>query len=160
MVLTLFVLPYTAAHAGTVIIEGNVASKPFSVHIKEAPLEDVLRKLGKTFSFTVSGFEKTNSKNNISGEFSGTLNVVLQRLLRNRNHMIIRSHGTNAKISKIVMLNGANNRQAPATEMRSRTPTQLAPSVRQEHQKQTKREKLMTWHALRDKALKRRNKAR
>src|SRR6185503_14431887 len=82
----------SAAHAANVKITGTIPRQNITVTIEDATVDFVLNDLHKKF-----GFELANLPPNMTGgdaqtvTLSGSLQVVLEHLLRNWNHMIVRS---------------------------------------------------------------------
>jgi hypothetical protein len=104
---TFLALSFVPARAGGVLVKVDENGRTLSLSAKDARLGDVLGELGKVFSFSIVGLKKARTGDRISGEFSGTLNVVLQRLLRNRNHMIVHAASNKGTINRVVLLSGS-----------------------------------------------------
>ena len=147
---SILALSLANAHAGSVLVEGNVADQPISVSIDNAPLTDVLSRLGQIFSFSIKGLEKAGSKEKISGKYSGKLDVVLQRLLRNRNHMIVRVLGKKTTIDYIVLLSTYNAATPNVASKQLPGQRQQVNNMRDEGQLSNKARlaKLKRWNAL------------
>lgn len=95
----------TALHAANVTVTGNDPRQNITVTIEEATVDFVLEDLHKKYGFEVAGLQQ-----NIRGEaqsvtLSGSLHVILERLLRNWNHMIVRSTDNESGIAKVMILN-------------------------------------------------------
>jgi hypothetical protein len=65
----------------------------------------VLEELRKRYGFEVSGLENAKQGEGLSATMSGSLQSVIERLLRNWNHMIVRSADNNSGITKVMILN-------------------------------------------------------
>ena len=101
-----YLLSQGAAHAANVTITGTNPRQNITVTIEDATVDFVLNDLQKKF-----GFELADLPPNIAGgeaqtvTLSGNLQVVLERLLRNWNHMIVRSPDNESGIAKVMILN-------------------------------------------------------
>ena len=95
-----------AAQAANVTIIGTDPRQNITVTVEDATVDFVLDDLHKKF-----GFELADLPPNIGGgeaqtvTLSGNLHVVLERLLRNWNHMIVRSPDNQSGIAKVMILN-------------------------------------------------------
>jgi hypothetical protein len=106
-VLTLsFALSQHAAQAANVAITDGDPRQTITVTIEGATVDLVLDSLHKKFGFELAGLPP----NFAGGEaqtvtLSGNLHVILERLLRNWNHMIVRSPDNQSGIAKVMILN-------------------------------------------------------
>ena len=97
-----------AAHAANVTITEGDPRQKITVTIEDATVDLVLNELRKKF-----GFELADLPPNIAGAeaqtvtLSGNLYVVIERLLRNWNHMIVSSPDNESGIEKVKILNAA-----------------------------------------------------
>ena len=95
-----------AAHAANVTITDGDPRQKITVTIEDATVDFVLNELRKKF-----GFELAELPQNIAGgeahtvTLSGNLYVVLERLLRNWNHLIVSSPDNKSGIEKVNILN-------------------------------------------------------
>jgi hypothetical protein len=96
----------SAAHAANVTITEGDPRQNITVTIEDATVDFVLDNLHKKFGFELAGLPP-----NIAGgeaqtvTMSGNLHVILERLLRNWNHMIVRSPDNQSGIAKVMILN-------------------------------------------------------
>lgn len=103
-----------ALHAANVTVSGDDPREKITVAIEDATVDFVLENLHKKYGFEVSGLQPNIG----AGEaqtvtLSGNLHGILERLLRNWNHMIIRSPDNPSGIAKVMILN-ANYGAAPS----------------------------------------------
>jgi hypothetical protein len=84
------------------LIEG---SSPEGVVLEaaDAGVDEVLAVLAKQFQFTVERNAASGQTMRFSGRLQGSLDQVLERLLRNEGHMIVRSSEAHAGISRVVL---------------------------------------------------------
>ncbi len=85
----------------------------------------MLEDLRKRYGFEVLGLENATRGEALSATMTGSLQSVIERLLRNWNHMIVRSPDNKSGIAKVMILNatyGAAPRARPGTRQR-RSPT-------------------------------------
>jgi hypothetical protein len=94
----------SAAHAATITITGECRNR-ISVTIEKATVDLVLGDLREKYGFEVSGIENAQQSDTISETMSGSVDRILQRLLRNWNYMIVRSDDSQCGIAKIMLLN-------------------------------------------------------
>ncbi|MGI9381526.1 MAG: hypothetical protein ACR2PO_00100 [Methyloligellaceae bacterium] len=95
---------HTASLAAGVSIKGDNASDQLTIRIENAKVEDVLGKLAQTFGFEFDRAAGSNSSASWSATLTGDLESILDRLLRNRNHSIVRSPGAPGTIRRIVLI--------------------------------------------------------
>jgi hypothetical protein len=101
-----WLLSQSAAQAANVTITGNNPRQNITVTVEDATVDFVLDNLHKKFGFELAGLPP-----NIAGgeaqtvTLSGNLHVILERLLRNWNHMIVRSPDNESGIAKVMILN-------------------------------------------------------
>jgi hypothetical protein len=99
-------LAQSAAQAANVTITEGDPRQNITVTIEDATVDFVLDNLHKRFGFELAGLPP-----NIAGgeaqtvTMSGNLHVILERLLRNWNHMIVRSPDNQSGIAKVMILN-------------------------------------------------------
>jgi hypothetical protein len=102
--------------AATIDVSGNAPRTSISVSIKDAKIVAVLRELQSRFGFEIVGLENAAEGDALSMTVSGSLSSVLERLLRNRNHMLVRSPDSPSGIAKVMILDtqyGAAPDRAP-----------------------------------------------
>lgn len=90
-------------------INGDNPRQEITVNIEEAGIADILLTLGEKYKFQVSGQDNLPADQQISITLKGNLSEILSRLLKNRNHLIIRSSGNISGIEKIVILQEKND---------------------------------------------------
>ena len=91
--------------AAEVWIEGDQPSERLTIQIKDASVDDVLVELATKFGFEVVNGEQSASESTWSTTMTGDLETIIARLLRNRNHSIVRAPGTSGRIRRIIFLN-------------------------------------------------------
>jgi hypothetical protein len=100
-----FLLVPAAAHAATVAVTGKHPRESITVTIKDAPVDVVLDDLHKRYGFEVSGLQNATRSGALSATMTGSLQNVLERLLRNWNHLIVRSPDNACGIAKVMIIN-------------------------------------------------------
>lgn len=110
-VLALAVLP-APLHAGAVKIEGDEPRKHITVTIEAANIDDVLQEFARVYGLEVRGLGKADRSALVSTTLSGSLYAVLGRLLRNENHVIVRSPDSQSGIHSIILI-GEGSGSAP-----------------------------------------------
>jgi hypothetical protein len=108
------------------LVEGQ-SSELVVVEASDASVDEVLAVLGARFQFTVERAGPAAQPLRLSGRFAGTLEEVLDRLLRHQGHMIVRSAEAKAGVSRVVLLEAkAGATSAPPTG----GPASMAASVK------------------------------
>ena len=102
------------AFSANVKIKGSDPQQNLVIETSDANLSDVLNNISETFNFKVKGLHKVANSDRYSITYRGKLNDILQRLLRNRNYMIIRSADSNKTIERLVILNNKSG-SAPSS---------------------------------------------
>jgi hypothetical protein len=105
----------TMAQAAGVRMSGSAPRQDVTVTINDATVDIVLDQLRKRYSFEVSGLENAAQGEAISTTMSGSLYSVIERLLRNWNHMIVRSPDNKSGIAQLVILNSSYGAPQRAT---------------------------------------------
>ena len=106
-----------ALQAAAVKVIGDTPRRSITVTIEEAKVDAVLDDLRQRYGFEVLGLENATRGEALSTTMSGSLQSVIERLLRNWNHMIVRSSDNESGIAKVMILNatyGAAPRSANA----------------------------------------------
>ena len=119
-----------ALEAATVKISGDTPRQNITVTIEDAKVDAVLEDLRKRYGFEVSGLENATGGEALSTTMSGSLQNVIERLLRNWNHMIVRSPDSKSGIAKVMILNasyGAAPQPSPAARASSDPLTESLP---------------------------------
>ncbi len=91
--------------AATVEVAGDAPQQRITLTIEDAKVDAVLEDLHKRYGFEVKGLEHITHGDALSTTMSGSLNHVIERLLRNWNYMIVRSADNESGIAKIMILN-------------------------------------------------------
>ena len=107
------VLP-TALHAASVTVSGNDPRKDITVAIDQASVDFVLDDLHKKYGFEVTGPKIEGESELQTVTMSGSLQSILERLLRNWNHLIVRSPDNASGIAKVMILNSVYGATPPA----------------------------------------------
>ena len=63
--------------------------------------------LSKKYGFEVIGLQNVEKGEALSGAMSGSLSDILERLLRNWNHMTVASGDSESGVAKVMILNSA-----------------------------------------------------
>jgi hypothetical protein len=95
----------TALQAAAISVAGKVPRQSITVTIEDATVEAVMEELRKRYGFEVSGLENAKRSDVLSATLTGSLQTVIERLLRNWNHMIVRSPDNESGIAKVMILN-------------------------------------------------------
>lgn len=90
----------------------------------------VLEDLRKRYGFEVSGLKNAARGAPLTATMTGSLQNVLERLLRNWNHMIVRSPDNESGIAKVMILD-ARYGAAPAHPHRGRAGGNIGNTLRQ-----------------------------
>lgn len=85
------------------LVEGQ-SPEQVVVEASDASVDEVLAVLGTRFQFAVERGGPAAQPLRLSGRFAGTLEEVLDRLLRHQGHMIVRSAEAKAGVSRVVLL--------------------------------------------------------
>lgn len=85
-------------------VVGNRPRDAITVKMEEATLSFVIENLGQKNGFEVNGLQHLPVADPISAQMSGSLYVVLERLLRNSNHVIVRSANNASGVERIIVL--------------------------------------------------------
>lgn len=95
------------ALAANVTVSGDSPRSAITVTIEDATVDLVLEDLRKKYGFEVGGLENARDGDALSATMSGSLQAILERLLRNRNHLIVRSPDNESGIAKVMILDSA-----------------------------------------------------
>lgn len=95
-----------APRAEPISVTGDSPRQAITLTIDNANIDAVLESLRQRYGFEVSGLENAKQGEPLSATLSGSLQSVLERLLRNWNHMIVRSADNESGIAKVMILNG------------------------------------------------------
>jgi len=95
----------TASQAANITVSGDHPQHSITVTIEDATMEVVLNDLHKKYGFEVDGLKNADKGEALSATMTGSLQGILERLLRNWNHMIVRSPDNESGIAKVMILN-------------------------------------------------------
>jgi hypothetical protein len=112
----------TALHAASVRVSGEDPRQVITVTIEEATVDFVLEDLHKKYGFEVLGPKNGGNIGELQTvTLSGSLQGILERLLRNWNHVIVHSPDNASGITKVMILNSVYGAPAssPAPERAS-----------------------------------------
>ena len=73
--------------------------------IESAPIDAVLKALHERYGFELEGLSNLGSGEALNAKLSGSISEVVTRLLRNWNHVIVKSEDAPDEISKVVIIN-------------------------------------------------------
>jgi hypothetical protein len=111
---TLFVCLFgqaTPLRAEGVTINGEHPAQKIDMNIDSAPLSEVLKALHEKYGIEIAG--DADADDPISMTISGNLPSILERLLRNRNYMLVRSHKNITGVEKILITAVTHDDAAP-----------------------------------------------
>ncbi|WP_045836341.1 hypothetical protein [Hyphomicrobium sp. 99] len=118
--LCVVLLPAQPLLAASVTVAGESPRENITLTIEDVAVNDVLQNLGEKYGFEVGGVEKVDEGGDtLSATLSGDLYSILERLLRNRNHVIVRSANTVSGIEKVMIIDAAYGTRKPKTVMRA-----------------------------------------
>lgn len=101
--------------AATVAIKGDQPRERITVTLQDTSVGAALRDIGRTYGFEIKG-ASANSAESVSMTISGNLEDVLARLLRNVNHVIVRSPDNRSGIEKVILMRAGSVPQPGATD--------------------------------------------
>jgi hypothetical protein len=106
----------TALRAGTISVEKDDGR--FVVDVHDAPIDEVLERLGEAAGFDV---ERPGDPSDVvvSGRFHGTLGRVIGTMLQNENYLILHSPASKGGIALVQLLGSVG----PAIQTADATPT-------------------------------------
>jgi hypothetical protein len=108
LVLALALLaPATAGFAANVTITGDKPRQSITVTAEDANIAAVLEALSSKYGLEVEGLQLIDPAETQTITLTGDLYKVLGRLLRNRNHVIVRSAEAPSGVAKVMILNAA-----------------------------------------------------
>jgi hypothetical protein len=84
------------------------------VEASDAGADEVLAVLASHFAFVVEGSGPSGQAVRFSGRLQGSLDEVLERVLRHEGHMIVRSAGAGARIDRVVLMEAKGGPPAPS----------------------------------------------
>jgi hypothetical protein len=86
------------------LVEVTDAERVVVVETSDADVDEVLAVLAAHFGFAVERSAPSGQTVRFSGRLSGSLDQLLERLLRHEGHVIVRSAEARAGISRVVLL--------------------------------------------------------
>jgi hypothetical protein len=95
------------------LIEG-VGPDRVIVEASDAGADEVLAVLASHFGFEVEGSGTPGKAVRFSGRLQGSLDQLLERILRHEGHMIVRSETAGAGIGRVVLMEAKGGAPAPA----------------------------------------------
>lgn len=114
----LWLLPVQPLLAAGMTIEGDRPREGITLTVEDATVDMVIDSLRATYGFDVGGIENASQGGDtLSVTLQGSLYSILERLLRNRNHVIVRSADNASGIEKVLILDasyGAGQSKASA----------------------------------------------
>lgn len=99
--------PATAGFAANVTITGDKPRQSITVTAEDATIAAVLEALSSKYGLEVEGLQLIDPAETQTITLTGDLYKVLGRLLRNRNHVIIRSAEAPSGVAKVMILDAA-----------------------------------------------------
>jgi hypothetical protein len=99
-------------HAEGVTIDGEHPAQKIDMKIDSVPLGEVLKALHEKYGIEIAGVDDADADDPISMTISGSLPTILERLLRNHNYMLVRSHGNITGVEKILITGVAHDDSA------------------------------------------------
>lgn len=97
----------TAALAENVTITGDKPRQSVTVTTENADVASVLEALSSKYGIEVEGLQLIDRAETQTITLTGDLYKVLGRLLRNRNHVIVRSAEAASGVAKVMILNAS-----------------------------------------------------
>lgn len=102
--------------AASLSVAGDSPQDNVTLTIEDMAMGAILQDLGAKYGFEILGSEKVDEgSDTLSVTLSGNLYSILERLLRNRNHVIVHSADTVSGIKKVIVIDAVYGaRQAKA----------------------------------------------
>jgi hypothetical protein len=94
----------SGANAGVVTVTQGGANADVTVTVQDATVDVVLQELQEKFGFEVEGLGNASKSEALTATMSGSVVSVVERLLRNWNHMVIRAPDKPGGIEKILII--------------------------------------------------------
>jgi hypothetical protein len=91
--------------AAAITIEGDAPLKSITITMEGATLTSVVRELSQKYGFEVQGLDDMKSPEPLSATMSGSLQSILEGLLQDCNHMLVRSADNKSGVEKIIIVN-------------------------------------------------------
>jgi hypothetical protein len=96
------------------------------VETSDASTDEILAVLARQYEFSVERGAPPSQPVRFSGRLQGTLDEVLERLLRHEGHMIVRSAEARAGISRVIILKAGGGAPAPTAAPTPTIPNPIA----------------------------------
>jgi hypothetical protein len=93
--------------AATVAIEGDDPRERITVTLRDTSVGAALNDIGRAYGFEIKG-ALAGGTEPVSMTISGNLDDVLSRLLRNVNHVIVRSPTHRSGVEKVIIMPGGS----------------------------------------------------
>lgn len=117
--LWVFLLPASPLFAAGLTIAGDSPRDNITLTVEDMAVDAILQNLGAKYGFEIGGMEKVGEGGDtLSATLSGNLYGILERLLRNRNHVIIRSADTVSGIERVILIDVAYGVRQPKAAQR------------------------------------------
>jgi hypothetical protein len=107
VLVTAYLFSQTPLLAASIAVSGDNPRRNITVIIENATVDLVLKDLRERYGFEVRGLENANKGDSISATMTGSLQIVLERLLRNWNYIIARSPDNECGIKKVTILDSS-----------------------------------------------------
>jgi hypothetical protein len=107
------------------LVEGSTPDRVV-VEAGDATTDEILGVLARHFEFAVERSAPPSQPVRISGRLQGSLDEVLERLLRHEGHMIVRSAEARAGISRVLLLQAKGAAPTPAGAPAPNLPNPIA----------------------------------
>jgi hypothetical protein len=115
----LCLLPAGPLRAASMTIDGDSPRESVTLTVEDAPVDMVLESLRTKYGFEIGGLENANQGGDaLSITLSGSLYNIIERLLRNRNHVIVRSPDNVSGIEKVMILDASYGAGPPKASAR------------------------------------------
>lgn len=92
------------------------AGSRVTVVIENASVDAVLKALHERYGFELEGVSNLGSTDILNAKLTGSISEVVARLLRNWNHVIVKTPDAPDKISKVVIINANYGTEASKTK--------------------------------------------
>jgi len=106
------------AEAKHLDIEGDQPRDRITITVNDASLSTVLNELQLRYGFEVVGPGYLSTLDPMSMKVTGSLDAVLERLLRNRNYVVVHSTHNKSGIEKVIILDASYGTAPDATTQR------------------------------------------
>ena len=100
--------------AGEVRVVETSGSDSILIETRDASVDEVLAVLAVHFDFAVERDDGSGQAIRFSGPLQGSLDQLLERLLRHEGHIIVRSAEARAGVARVVRLNAKGEAPAPS----------------------------------------------